>query len=39
VVLALAVRALGRERVVGLLLPERESSPESVPLARLESGR
>ncbi|RMF27849.1 MAG: NAD(+) synthase [Chloroflexi bacterium] len=34
VVLALAVRALGPERVVGLLLPERESSPESVVLAR-----
>jgi len=34
VVLALAVRALGAERVVGLLLPERESSPESVVLAR-----
>ncbi len=34
VVLALAVRALGAERVVGVLLPEKESSPESVVLAR-----
>ncbi len=34
VVLALAVRALGTERVVGVLLPEKESSPESVVLAR-----
>lgn len=33
VVLALCVRALGAERVIGLLLPERESSPESVDLA------
>ena len=34
VVLALAVHALGRERVVALLLPEQESGPASVPLAR-----
>ncbi len=33
VVLALAVRALGPERVVALLLPEAESSPESSELA------
>lgn len=33
VILALCVRALGAERVIGLLLPERESSPESVDLA------
>lgn len=33
VVLALCVRALGAERVIGLLLPERESSTESVDLA------
>lgn len=33
VVLALCVRALGPERVVGILLPERESSPESAILA------
>ncbi|MDA8347691.1 MAG: NAD(+) synthase [Pseudomonadota bacterium] len=31
---ALAVRALGPERVVVLMLPERESSPESTPRAR-----
>jgi NAD+ synthase len=34
VVLALAVRALGSHRVVALLLPEKESSPESILLAR-----
>jgi NAD+ synthase len=34
VVLALAVRALGPERLVTLLLPEMESSPESALLAR-----
>ena len=34
VVLALAVRALGAERLVTLLLPEMESSPESAALAR-----
>ncbi len=33
VVLALAVRALGAGRVLGVLLPERESSPESAELA------
>lgn len=33
VVLALAARAFGPERVVGLLLPEKESSPESAELA------
>ncbi len=33
VVVALCVRALGRERVLGLLLPESESSPESKQLA------
>jgi NAD+ synthase len=33
VVLALCVRAFGSERVVGILLPENESSPESVTLA------
>jgi NAD+ synthase len=35
VVLALAVRALGVENVVALLLPEMESSAESARLARL----
>jgi NAD+ synthase len=34
VVLALAVRALGAENLVALLLPEMESSPESARLAR-----
>ena len=33
VVLALMVKALGAERVLGVLLPERESSPESTRLA------
>jgi NAD+ synthase len=33
VVLALCARAFGGERVVGLLLPEKESSPESADLA------
>jgi NAD+ synthase len=33
VVLALCARGLGAERVVGILLPEKESSPESVGLA------
>jgi NAD+ synthase len=34
VVLALCARAFGPERVVGVLLPERESSPDSVVLAK-----
>jgi len=34
VVLALAVQALGSDRLVALLLPEMESSPDSVLLAR-----
>jgi NAD+ synthase len=34
VVLALCVRALGPNRVTALMLPERESSPESLELAR-----
>lgn len=39
VVLALCVRAFGPERVVAVLMPERESSPESVDLAqRLAQG-
>ncbi len=33
VVLALCVRAFGAQRVIGILLPEKESSPESVELA------
>lgn len=33
VVLALCARAFGSQRVVGVLLPERESSPESADLA------
>ncbi len=32
---ALAVRALGPQRVLGLLLPERDSSPDSTRLGRL----
>ncbi len=32
---ALAVRAVGRERVLGLLLPEADSSPDSTRLGRL----
>lgn len=35
VVAALAVRALGRERVVALLMPERDSSPASFELGSL----
>lgn len=34
VVLALAVKALGTDKLVALLLPEQESSPESARLAR-----
>lgn len=33
VVLALCTRALGSQRVVGILLPEKESSPENITLA------
>lgn len=33
VVLALAVRAFGKDRVLGILMPEKESSPESVEMA------
>ena len=32
---ALCVRALGKERVLGLLMPERDSSPDSLELGRL----
>jgi len=35
VVLALCVKAFGAERVLGVLLPEQESSPESTTLAQL----
>jgi NAD+ synthase len=34
VVFALCVRAFGRDRVIGLILPERESNPDSEKLAR-----
>ena len=34
VVAGLAVRALGKERVLGLLMPERDSSAETLPLSR-----
>lgn len=36
---ALCVRALGAARVLGLLMPERESSPESLALGRLVGDR
>lgn len=39
VALALSVRAFGPQRVVGVLLPERESSPESASLAHLLADR
>ncbi len=35
VVVSLCVRALGPERVVGLLMPERDSSPEALNLGQL----
>src|SRR5512146_1559753 len=34
VVAGLAVRALGKERVFGLLMPERDSAGETLPLSR-----
>jgi NAD+ synthase len=34
VTLALAVKALGPERVLGIMLPEKESNPDSLRLAR-----
>jgi len=34
VVAALAVQAIGRERVFGLLMPERDSAAETLPLSR-----
>ncbi len=39
VALALCARAFGPQRVVGVLLPERESSPESAQLAHLLADR
>ncbi len=39
VVLALCVRALGPQRVLAVLLPERESGPESVGLAQQLAGQ
>jgi NAD+ synthase len=39
VVLALAVRAFGAERVTALMLPERDSDPESERLARLAAAQ
>ncbi len=39
VVAVLAVRALGRDKVTALLLPERESSPESGRYARILADR
>ena len=38
VVGALAVTALGRERVLGLLMPERDSASETLPLSRHVAG-
>lgn len=35
VVAALSVRALGKERVFGLLMPEKDSAPETLRLSRL----
>ena len=35
---ALCARALGPERVLGVLMPERESSSDSLELGRLASG-
>src|SRR5262249_53779158 len=39
VVAALAVKALGKDRVAGLLMPEAESSPESLRLSRVMADR
>jgi NAD+ synthase len=39
VVLALCVRALGPERVLGVMMPERDSSPESLALGRKVADR
>lgn len=39
VVLALCARAFGPQRVVGLLLPERESSPENIDLSLQVAGQ
>jgi NAD+ synthase len=39
VVLALCARALGAARVVGVMMPEQDSSPSSTDLARLVAGR
>ena len=38
VVAALCVRALGAERVLGILMPERDSDPDSLRLGRLAAG-
>ena len=39
VVAALAARALGPDRVLGLLMPERDSSPDALRLGRLVAGQ
>jgi NAD+ synthase len=39
VVLALCVRAMGAERVLGVMMPEQDSSASSVDLARLLAGQ
>ncbi|MBN1182636.1 MAG: NAD(+) synthase [Bacteroidales bacterium] len=36
---ALCVRALGKEHVLGLLMPEKESAPETMKLSRLISNK
>src|SRR5262245_29216166 len=39
VVAALSVRALGRDRVLGLLMPERDCSPDALRLGQLVADR
>jgi NAD+ synthase len=39
VVLALCVRAFGPKRVVGVMMPEKDSSPDSIVLAREVAGQ
>ena len=39
VVAALCVRALGKDRVFGLLMPERDSSPDALRLGHLLAGQ
>ena len=39
VTMALAVKALGNDKVVGIMLPEMDSNPESLNLARKLAGK